>query len=177
MIFSETKLKGVFVIGLERREDSRGFFARTFCQQEFAERGLRTQFAQCSVSFNINKGTLRGMHFQAAPMHETKLIRCTRGAIFDAIIDLRRESPTYKGHLTIELSAENGKTLYVPEGFAHGFQTLEDGTEVFYQMTEFFAPELARGVRWDDPAFAISWPQVDTRIILDRDRNYPLFQG
>jgi dTDP-4-dehydrorhamnose 3,5-epimerase len=177
MIFAESPLNGAWLIEPERREDFRGFFARTFCQNEFAEKGLQTQFVQCSVSYNRREGTLRGMHFQAAPAEETKLVRCTRGAIFDVIIDLRRDSPTYKRHLAVELSAENGKELYIPEGFAHGFQTLEDGTEVFYQMTEFFAPEFARGVRWDDPAFGISWPSSRARTILDRDLSYPLFVG
>jgi dTDP-4-dehydrorhamnose 3,5-epimerase len=177
MILTETRLKGAFVISSERHTDFRGYFARTFCEQEFADRGLKTHFVQSSVSYNQSKGTLRGMHFQVAPKQETKLIRCTRGAIFDAIIDLRRDSPTYKEHLTEVLSAQNGKALYVPEGFAHGFQTIEDETEVSYQMTEFFAPELARGVRWDDPAFRILWPEVDARVILERDRNYPLFDG
>lgn len=176
LVFKETKLRNAFVIEPERKEDHRGYFARTFCQEEFAAQGLKTQFVQCSVSFNKTRGTLRGMHFQAAPREETKLIRCTRGAIFDAIIDLRPDSPTYRQHVAVTLSAENGAMLYVPEGFAHGFQTLEDGTEVFYQMTEFFAPELARGLRWDDPAFAIRWPEAEARIILDRDRNYPLFR-
>jgi dTDP-4-dehydrorhamnose 3,5-epimerase len=175
MIFIETKLKGAFAIEIERKEDFRGFFARTFCRHEFSHHGLKTQFVQCSISYNERKGTLRGMHFQSAPMQEAKLIRCTRGSIFDAIIDLRRDSPTYKKHFTIELTAETGSALYIPEGFAHGFQTLEDGTEVLYQMTEFFAPDLARGVRWNDPAFGIRWPEVDNRIILDRDQSYALF--
>src|SRR5580704_11763714 len=147
MIFTETNLKGVFVVELERREDFRGFFARTFCEQEFADHGLNTRFVQCSNSFNKMRGTLRGMHFQVAPKQEAKLVRCTRGSIFDAVIDLRGDSATYKKHFTIELSADKGNALYVPEGFAHGFQTLEAGSEVFYQITEFFAPELARGVR------------------------------
>jgi len=129
---------------------------------------------QCSVSFNLLKGTLRGMHFQTAPYEEAKLIRCTRGSIYDAIIDLRRESPTFKKHIAVVLSAENGKMLYVPEGFAHGFQTLEDNSEVFYQISQFYAPEHARGVRWNDPAFGIEWP-ADERIILERDRFYADF--
>jgi dTDP-4-dehydrorhamnose 3,5-epimerase len=175
MIFTETKLKGAFIVEIERKEDFRGFFARTFCQHEFANHGLKTQFVQSSISYNERKGTLRGMHFQSAPMQETKLIRCTRGSVFDVIIDLRPASPTYKLHLTVELKAETGKALYIPEGFAHGFQTLEDGSELLYQMTEFFAPDLARGVRWNDPAFGIRWPETNNPIILDRDRNYASF--
>jgi dTDP-4-dehydrorhamnose 3,5-epimerase len=175
MILTETRLNGAFVVSPERHADFRGYFARTFCEREFADRGLKTHFVQSSVSYNQRKGTLRGMHFQAHPRQETKLIRCTRGAIFDAIIDLRPDSFTYKQHFALELSAQNGEALYVPEGFAHGFQTIEDETEVSYQMTEFFAPELARGVRWDDPAFQIVWPEADARVILERDRNYPLF--
>ena len=165
------------VIEIERKEDDRGFFARTFCQREFEEHGLRSAFVQCSVSFNRHKGTLRGMHFQATPFEEAKLVRCIRGSIHDVIIDLRRESPTFKKHFALALSAENRKTLYVPEGFAHGFQTLEDDTEVFYQISQFYSPEHARGVRWDDPAFGIPWPSVRERIMIERDRGYPLFPG
>lgn len=172
MIFTETNLAGAFLIEPERREDSRGFFARTFCRQEFAAHGLNTEVVQCSVSFNKRKGTLRGMHYQVAPFAEAKLIRCTTGAIFDVIIDLRESSGTFTRYFAIELSARSGKMLYIPEGFAHGFQTLVDDTEVDYQMSQPFAPECARGVRWDDPAFAIEWP-ADERTILDRDRNYP----
>ena len=175
MIFTETKLKGAFVIDIERHEDFRGYFARTFCERELAERGLKTHFVQSSVSYNKLKGTLRGMHFQSSPMQETKLIRCTRGAILDAIIDLRRDSPTYKKHFTIELNPDDGRAIYVPEGFAHGFQTLADGTELSYQMTEFFAPEYSCGVRWDDPAFGITWPGK-IEVISERDRMYPNFE-
>lgn len=174
MIFRETKLKGAFVIDPERREDERGFFARTFCSREFAAHNLDQTFVQCSVSFNRRKGTLRGMHFQTAPYEETKLVRCTRGSIYDVIIDLRRDSPTFKGHVAVTLSVENGRMLYIPQGFAHGFQTLEDNTEVFYQMGEYYAPEHQRGVRWDDQAFGIEWPTGD-KIIIERDRSYPLF--
>jgi len=175
LIFRETNLKGAFVIEPVRREDDRGFFARTFCQEEFAERGLNSLVAQCSVSFNRRKGTLRGLHYQAAPHEESKLIRCTQGAIFDVIVDLRRNSPTFKGYFATELSSTNHAMLYIPAGFAHGFQTLMDDTEVFYQMSESYHAESARGVRWDDPVFAIPWPNVEHRILLDRDRNYPLF--
>jgi dTDP-4-dehydrorhamnose 3,5-epimerase len=170
------KLKGAYVIELEKRADERGFFARTFCEREFTAHGLKTHFVQCNISFNKWKGTLRGMHFQAAPFEEAKVIRCNRGAIFDAIIDLRPESPTFKQYVTAELSAENGKMFYVPEGFAHGFQTLENDTEIFYQMSQFYSPEHGRGVRWNDPAFGIKWPEGE-RIIIERDRTYPDFIG
>ena len=163
------------LIDLEKREDERGFFARTFCRGEFGAQGLPTTFVQSSVSFNRRAGTLRGMHFQAPPCAEGKLIRVTRGAIFDVIIDLRKESPTFKEHLAVELTESNARMLYVPEGFAHGFQTLEDDSEVFYQMTESYSPEHARGVRWNDPAFAIDWPRVERRTMIERDRSYPDF--
>lgn len=172
MIFTETRLQGAFVIEPERLEDARGFFGRIWCEQEFGAHGLNPRLVQCSISFNRKKGTLRGMHYQAAPFEEVKVIRCTMGAIYDAIIDLRPNSPTFKQFLGITLTAENRKMLYVPEGFAHGFQTLLDDTEVLYQMSERYVPEAARGVRWDDPAFGIEWPPAD-RIILERDRNYP----
>jgi dTDP-4-dehydrorhamnose 3,5-epimerase len=171
VIFWETKLPGAFVIEPERHDDERGFFARTFCREEFMTRGLNPNIAQCNVSFNKRKGTLRGMHYQMAPSAEAKLVRCTAGAIFDVIIDLRESSSTFRQHVTVELSATTAKMLYVPEGFAHGFQTLVDDTEVFYQMSHPYAPECARGVRWDDPAFAIAWPPAD-RILHERDRNY-----
>jgi len=173
MIFSETALKGAFLIEPERLEDERGFFARTFCQSEFKAHGLEANIAQCNVSYNKLKGTLRGMHYQAEPKAETKLVRCTRGAIYDVIIDLRQESPTYLQWLAAELTAENRKMLYIPKGFAHGFQTLEDDTEVFYQMSEPYAPEHARGLRWDDPAFTIKWPLKD-KIISKKDMGYQL---
>jgi dTDP-4-dehydrorhamnose 3,5-epimerase len=176
LIFKATKLKGAFVIEPERKEDERGYFARTFCEREFAEHGLRSRFVQCNTSFNRKKGTLRGMHFQAAPNEEAKLVSCTRGAIFDAIIDLRADSPTYREHVAVTLSVDNGKLLYIPEGFAHGFQTLEDDSEIFYQMSQFYHPESARGVRWNDPAFQIEWPPAE-RIIIARDQEYPLVKG
>jgi dTDP-4-dehydrorhamnose 3,5-epimerase len=159
----------------ERTEDNRGYFARTFCEKEFGSRGLETHVAQCSVSFNRRKGTLRGMHYQVTPFEEVKLVRCVRGAIYDVIIDLRRDSSTFKKHLSVELDERNGKALYVPAGFAHGFQTLADDSEVFYQMSQFYSAKHARGVRWNDPAFAIPWPQ-DMRTILERDQNYPDFE-
>jgi len=174
MIFTETKLNGAFIIEPERLEDERGFFARTWCQREFAAHGLSPKWVQCNISFNRKKGTLRGMHYQAVPYEEVKLIRCTMGAIYDVIIDLRSESPTFKQHIAVVLTARNRKMVYVPEGFAHGFLTLRDNTEVFYQMSEFYVAECARGVRWNDPVFGIQWP-TDVRVISDRDRNHPDF--
>jgi dTDP-4-dehydrorhamnose 3,5-epimerase len=171
VIFTETQLKGAFTIELERIEDERGFFARTWCQHEAEAVGLKPRWVQCNLSFNRVKGTLRGMHYQAAPHAEAKLIRCTMGAIYDVIIDLRPESATCQQHIGIVLTAQNREMLYVPEGFAHGFLTLEDNTEVFYQMSEFYAPECARGVRWNDPAFGIQWP-ADVQVISDRDRSF-----
>jgi dTDP-4-dehydrorhamnose 3,5-epimerase len=174
MIFTETKLTGAFLIDLDRKEDVRGFFARVFCVDEFRSNGLNPQVAQCSISFNRHKSTLRGMHWQSAPKGEAKLIRCTRGAIFDVIVDLRPESPTRLQHVTPDLSEDNGRMLYIPEGFAHGFQTLADETEVYYQMAEFFSADLGRGARWNDPAFQITWPLPDP-IMNDRDRSWPDF--
>lgn len=176
MIFAETKLPGAFIIDVEKHEDSRGFFARVYCEREFRERELHSDFVQCNISFNRRRGTLRGMHYQAAPLEEAKLVRCTRGAIFDAIVDLRPASSTFRQYFSVVLSAENWRSLYIPEGFAHGFQTLEDDTEVFYQMSQFYAAEHARGVRWNDPAFGIAWPEAE-RIIIERDQSYPDFVG
>ena len=174
MIFKETLLKGAFIIELEKLEDDRGFFARSFCKREFEAHGLDSQFVQCNISFNKKKGTLRGMHCQAAPYEEAKLIRCSMGAIFDVIIDIRSNSNTYKKWVSVELTDENRKMIYVPKGFAHGFLTLVDNTEVFYQMSEFYCPDHVRGFRWDDPAFGIEWPS-DVQVISDRDRCYPDF--
>ena len=174
MFFIETKLKGSFIIELERLEDERGFFARSFCQREFEKHGLNPRIVQCNVSFNKKKSTLRGMHYQVVPHEEAKLVSCIRGAIYDVIIDLRPNSPTYCQWFAVELSAENYKMLYIPEGFAHGFQTLEDNTVVFYQMSEFYHPECARGVRWDDSAFGIDWPLLNP-ILSDRDRFFKDF--
>jgi dTDP-4-dehydrorhamnose 3,5-epimerase len=176
VIFVPTALPGAFVIELERLEDERGFFARTWSAQEFEAHGLNAQLVQCSTSFNRRRGTLRGMHWQVAPFAEAKLVRCTMGAIHDVVLDLRPDSPAYLQHLAIELSAANRRMLYVPEGCAHGFQTLVDDTEVFYQMSQVYSPEHARGVRWDDPAFGLPWPPGE-RIMNDRDRNYPDFSG
>jgi dTDP-4-dehydrorhamnose 3,5-epimerase len=174
MLFTETPLRGAFLIRLEKRVDERGYFARTFCQREFEDHGLNSRVVQCNVSFNQRKGTLRGMHWQAPPFEEAKLVSCVRGAIYDVIIDLRRGSPTCMRYFATELSGASGNMLYVPEGFAHGFQTLEDNSEVFYQMSQFYSAEHARGLRWDDPAFGITWPH-DDRIINERDRNYRLY--
>ena len=175
MLFRETKLPGAFVIDLQKHEDERGFFARSWCRKEFESHGLDPRTVQCNVSFNKLKGTLRGMHYQVAPYAEAKLVRCTRGAIYDVIIDLRRESATYKQHVSELLSGNNYKSLFVPEGFAHGFQTLEDNSEVFYQMSEFYSAEHQRGLRYNDPAFGIKWP-TDVMVISDRDRNYEDFK-
>ena len=175
MIFVETPLSGAFVIDLEPLSDERGFFARTWCEREFEGHGLATRLVQSSVSFNSQAGTLRGLHYQAAPYAEVKLVRCTAGSIFDVIVDLRSGSPTLARHYSVILSAANRRTLYIPRGFAHGFQTLEDGTEVLYQMSAFHQPDHARGVRWDDPAFSIAWPAAEPRIMSERDRTYPDF--
>lgn len=176
MIFTETALKGAFTIDLQALEDERGFFSRSFCRSEFAARGLKTEVAQCNVSYNRAKGTLRGMHLQKAPKAEAKLVRCTRGIIYDVICDLRPESATYCRWEAVELSADNHRALYIPEGFAHGFQSLEDGCEVFYQMFESFDPDYAFGVRWDDPAFGIRWP-LPNPVISGKDLSYPLYSG
>jgi len=176
MIFQETKLKGAYIVDIKRREDDRGFFARSWCRREFEAHGLNPQIAQCNISFSVRKGTLRGMHFQVKPFEEAKLVRCTVGSLCDVIVDLRPDSPTFKHHLSVILTAENRTMLFVPEGFAHGFLTLEDNTEVHYQISEFHAPDHGRGFRWNDPAFGIAWP-ADVKVISERDRNYPDFSG
>ncbi len=175
MTFNETKLPGVFEIHLEPHPDERGFFARCWCQDEFEKNKLSTRLAQCSVSFNTRKGTLRGIHYQALPYPETKLVRCTRGAIYDVVVDLRPNSPTFKQWIAVVLTASNRRMVYVPEGCGHGLMTLEDETEVFYQISEFYNPELARGVRWDDPTFGIAWPS-QVQVISERDGAYPNFK-
>jgi dTDP-4-dehydrorhamnose 3,5-epimerase len=175
MTFRETKLPGVFEIHLEPKSDDRGFFARAWCVKEFEAHGLNPRLVQCNASFNYKKGTLRGMHYQEAPYAETKIVRCTQGAIHDVVLDLRPQSPTFKKWIATILSAENRRMLYIPEGCAHGFLTLRDQTEVFYQMSEFFHAESARGVRWDDPAFGIAWP-TKVKVISERDRTYPNFE-
>jgi len=171
VLFIETKLAGGYIIELEKIEDDRGFFARTFCQREFEAHGLNPRIAQCSVSFNRRKGTLRGMHYQVAPYEESKLVRCTMGAIYDVAVDLRPESRTFKQWVAVELTGENGRMFYIPQGLAHGFQTLVDNTEVFYQMSEFYRPQCARGVRWDDPAFGMTWP-IKEVIISIKDASF-----
>lgn len=176
MIFTETELGGAFTIDLEQREDDRGFFARSWDENEFRDHGLNPRIVQCNVSFNHHAGTLRGMHFQNAPHAEAKLIRCTMGAILDVIIDLRPDSPTFKRWIGVELTAENRRSLYVPEGFAHGYQTLADGTETFYQVSEFYAPGSEGGVRYDDPVFAIEWPREVT-VISPKDASWSDFVG
>jgi dTDP-4-dehydrorhamnose 3,5-epimerase len=174
MIFTETLLKGAFLIDLHRLEDERGFFARSFCQREFMEYGLDPCVAQCNISYNKLKGTLRGMHYQVSPHEEAKLVRCIQGSIYDVIIDLRGNSNTYLNWAAFELSAENRTALYIPKGFAHGFQTLENETEVFYQMSEFYVPDSAQGIRWNDEKFEILWP-LQVKVISEKDANLPEF--
>lgn len=173
MKFEPTPLQGVFVVDLARLEDERGFFARSFCQKEFEAQGLNPQLAQCNVSFNRLRGTLRGLHYQSKPHAEAKLVRCTQGAIWDVAVDLREGSATRNKWYGVELSAQTRRALYVPEGFAHGFQTLTGDAEVLYLMSEFYHPESARGARWDDPAFGIRWP-IEQPLMSDRDRAFPL---
>jgi dTDP-4-dehydrorhamnose 3,5-epimerase len=178
MRFVQTPLPGVWIIELDLLGDERGWFARTFDAEEFEARGLNPTVAQCNASFNTRRDTLRGMHYQADPHGESKLVRCVRGAIFDVALDLRADSSSFRGWHGVELSAENGRALYIPAGLAHGFQTLTGDCEVLYQMGHRYVPEAARGVRWDDPAFAIQWPQPQgPRIVSDRDRAYPDFTG
>ena len=172
MIFSETPLPSAYVIEPERLEDARGFFARSWCQREFTARGLTARIVQCDISFNKLKGTLRGLHYQVAPHQEAKVVRCTMGAVYDVIVDLRAESPTFRQHFGVVLSAQDRRMLFVPEGFANGFQTLEDDSEVLYLMSEFYSPEHAAGVRWNDGALAIKWP-LPPSVMSERDRSYP----
>jgi dTDP-4-dehydrorhamnose 3,5-epimerase len=174
LIFTETTLKGAFVIDIEKRSDDRGFFARSFCQNEFTENGLNPSVAQCNISYNNLAGTLRGMHYQLPPSAEAKLVRCTAGELYDVIVDLRVDSPTFKKWFGVELTARNHRMLYVPEGFAHGYQTLVDDTEAAYQVSEFYQPTKERGIRWDDPAVGIEWLPVAKRIISPRDLSLPL---
>src|SRR5437773_5308552 len=173
MIFLETKLNAAFIIDLDCREDHRGFFARVFCQHEFSEHGLKPLIAQANIAFNKKKGTLRGMHFQFPPATETKLVRCTRGAILDIIVDLRPESPTYLLHIAVELSEENGRALYVPEHFAHGYQVLCDNTETSYQVGEFYAPDCESGLMHNDPRLGLQWP-LPVAVISDKDQKFKL---
>ena len=175
MIFTETQIVGAFLLDIEAHRDERGWFGRSFCQKEFEEHGLNPVVAQCNVSTNLRKGTLRGMHSQVPPCEEDKLVRCTRGSIHDVMLDLRRASPSYGEHFGALLSAENQRALYIPKGVFHGFLTLEDDCEVFYQMSEFYAPSHGCGVRWNDPKFGIEWPGEVT-LISDRDANYSDFE-
>lgn len=174
MIFTASRLADAFIIEPERFEDERGFFSRSWSQREFEQQGLNSRLVECNSSFNKRKGTLRGMHYQEAPHAQAKVVRCTMGAIYDCIIDLRPESPTFKGWDAVELTAQNRLMLYVPEGFAQGFETLQEDTEVLYQMSAVYKPEAARGVRWNDSAFGIKWP-IAVEMISDRDRDYPDF--
>ncbi len=176
MIFREIDIPGAFVLEPERLEDRRGFFARTYCRRELEHRDLDPAVVQCNLSVSHQRGTVRGMHWQAAPYEEVKLVRCTAGAIHDVILDLRPGSPTFKQHFAVELTRDNRHSLYIPAGVAHGFQSLEDDSEVFYQMSEFYYPDHAKGVRWNDPAFSITWP-LPVTMISERDEGFPNFGG
>ena len=173
MKFEPTPLKGAWIITLEPIRDDRGCFARTFCQKEFEAHGIPSPVAQCNVSFNAQAGTMRGMHLRREPMAESKVVRCIRGALYDVIVDLRPESPTYLQHFGIELTQDNLKALFVPENFAHGFLTLEDQTEAFYMMSEFFTPGCETGLRYNDPSLGIEWP-IEPRIVSEKDKSWPL---
>jgi dTDP-4-dehydrorhamnose 3,5-epimerase len=175
MIFSETKLAGAYTIDLDRREDDRGFFARMFCQEEFAAHGLKPIIAQANVAFNTKRGTLRGMHFQYPPAAETKYVRCSRGAVLDVIVDLRPESPTYLQHVVVELSADNQRGIYIPERFAHGYITLEDNTDTSYMMGEYYTPGVASGLSHSDPRLALGWP-IPVSVISEKDTQWPLLE-
>ena len=173
MIFTETELRGAFVVELELHVDERGLFARMFCREEFIAHGLDPNIAQCNISFNKKMGTLRGLHYQGNPFEEAKLVRCARGAIYDVIVDLRPRSATYRQWISVEITQDNRKAIYVPKGFAHGFQTLDDNSEIIYQMSESYHPDHSLGIRWDDPTLAIIWPPAAQRIISAKDLAYP----
>ncbi len=175
MIFTETKLKGAYIIDVKRIEDDRGFFARTFCQREFNEHGLKTNIVQSNVSYNKRRATLRGLHIQLTPYEETKLVRCCRGSIYDVIVDLRKDSETCKQWIGAQLTSSNYKMLYIPAGFAHAFITLEDDTEVEYQVSEFYTPSAEKGFRWNDPSFNIIWP-IEPQLISEKDQAHPFFK-
>jgi dTDP-4-dehydrorhamnose 3,5-epimerase len=177
VIFNETNIPGAWVIELEQRGDDRGFFARAWCANEFTDHGLNARLVQVNLSFNEMAGTLRGMHYQRKPHEEAKCVRCTRGAIYDVVLDLRPDSPSYKAWFAVELTADNRRMLYVPEGCAHGYQTLSDATETIYQVSEFYAPESEGGVRWDDPTFAIEWPDAGRRMLSPKDAAWPDYEG
>ena len=175
MIFHQTCLNDVFVVDLEKREDERGFFARAWCKNEFKAHDIDSDIVQANISFNNKKGTLRGMHYQISPHEETKLIRCIRGGIYDLIVDLRPDSSTYKKSFGVELTQENRKMFVVPKGFAHGYLTLEENTEIFYQVSQFYAPGSERGIRWNDPALNLKWPEVGPLTLSEKDQNWPDF--
>lgn len=177
MRFTETEIPQVVVIDLDPFRDERGMFARIWCEDELAAQGLTSHLSQCSISRNTGAATLRGLHYQRAPHQEAKLVRCTRGAVYDVAVDLRRDSPTYRRWFGTELSAANGRALFVPEGCAHGFQTLAEDTEILYLISHPYVPEASTGVRWDDPAFGIEWPRAAKRTISDRDRAWPDYRG
>jgi dTDP-4-dehydrorhamnose 3,5-epimerase len=175
MKFEELDIHEAFLVQIDRREDARGFFARTYCDREFAEAGLPDRVLQASISFNARRGTVRGMHFQWPPSQESKLVRCVKGSVFDVLLDLRPASPTYRRHVSVQLDDENRDAVFIPHGVAHGFQTLVDATEVLYQMTDVHAPDLAAGVRWNDRSFSIKWPISDDVVVSERDAGYPDF--
>lgn len=177
MIFRDTGLEGAYLIEPERIVDQRGFFARTWCIDEFDAQGITADFVQTSASFNERRSTLRGIHFQAEPAGEAKLIRCTRGRAYDVMVDLRPDSATFGQWKAFELSADNGRLVYIPDGFGHGFQTQEDRTEVIYQISEFYRPDLASGIRWNDPDLGITWPDTETPVLSGRDQTLPSFRG
>ena len=176
MIFEETRLPGAYIIQLEPIRDNRGFFSRVFCQREFEALDLTTEFVQANMTYSMEKGTLRGLHYQIRPHKEVKLVHCPQGAIYDVILDMRPDSPTYLEWVSVELTAENRKMLYIPGEFAHGYQTLADDTEVFYQVAQFYAPDFERGIRWDDPTFQIEWPETSRPILSEKDKAWPDFQ-
>ncbi len=175
MIFNETKFSGVYIIEPEKLEDERGFFARIWDNEIFEEKGLDSKILQSSISFNKKRGTLRGMHYQIKPFEESKLVRCTKGKIYDVIVDLRKDSKTFKNWFSVELSESNHKVLYIPKGFAHGFQTLENNSEVYYEMFQIFSPNHSRGFKWDDSSFSIKWP-LEIMIISEKDKEYKIFE-
>lgn len=177
MIFTETPLKGAFIIDIESRKDERGYFARVWCAREFEEQGLSTALVQCNVAYNNRKGILRGMHYQNAPWSEVKLVRCTKGAVYDVIVDLRAESETRLQWTGVELTEDNHRMLYVPEGFAHGYLTLQDNSELFYQVSQFYTPQAEGGLRWNDPAVGIDWPDAGELLISAKDSAWPLLNG
>ncbi len=174
MIFTETELQGAWIIDIEARRDERGYFARVWCAREFEAKGLKTDLVQCNIAYNHSKGILRGMHYQQAPHAEVKLVRCTRGAVYDVIVDLREDSPTRLKWIGVELTEDNHRMLYVPEGFAHGYITLQDNSELFYQVSEFYTPGAESGLRWDDPRVGIKWPDQGELLISEKDRSWPL---